>query len=169
MAQLGSSPIATDSFEEYIAARSRALYRTAYLLSGQRVDAEDLLQTTLIKLFVGWRHASKADSPDAYARRVMLNTFISGRRPQRFRRERLVASPVEPTAIHPPPNVRGDLWPLVLALPPRQRAVVVLRFYEDLSEREIADVLNIAPGTVKSTAAAAMKSLRQRLSQEGES
>lgn len=137
------------SYEEFVAARSTALFRTAYLLTGNRADAEDLLQVTLIKVYAGWRRVSQAASPAAYARRILVNEFTSSRRPARFTRERLVHSPPDTGVRDPDPDDRHILWPLVLALPPRQRAVVVLRYYEGLSEREIADTLRIAPGTVK--------------------
>jgi len=151
------------TYEEFVLARSDALHRTAYLLVGNPADADDLLQTTLLKLYVGWRRAAAADSVEAYARRVMLNALLSARRPARWRRERVVASAPEGAGQDPDPHDRLDTWPHVVALPPRQRAVVVLRYYEGLSEKEIADALGCAPGTVKSTASAALRSLRAQL------
>ena len=156
----------TSTYEEFVGARSAALFRTAYLMTGNRADAEDLLQAALIKLYVGWRRAQAADSPEAYARRILVNTLISGRRPARFTRERLVETPPERAATDPDPHDRLSIWPHVAALPPRQRAVVVLRYYEGLSEQEIADTLGCAAGTVKSTAAAALKSLRTRMGED---
>lgn len=150
----------TGSYEEFVAARSATLFRTAFLLTGNRPDAEDLLQVALVKVYAGWRRVARAASPEAYARRTLVNAFLSSRRPARFTRERLVHSPPDAAAHDPDPDDRLALWPLVTALPPRQRAVVVLRYYEGLSEREIADVLGIAPGTVKSTASAALAALR---------
>lgn len=150
----------TDSFEEFVLARSASLYRTAYLMTGGRQDAEDLVQITLIKLYVGWSRVSRATSPEAYARRILVNAFVSGRRPARFTRERLVQTPPD-LAVHDPDlDDRLALWPHVVGLPPRQRAVIVLRYYGGLSEGEIAHALRCAPGTVKSTASAALKSLR---------
>lgn len=78
------------TFEEYAAARATVLYRTAYLLAGNRQDAEDLVQVTLIKVLLAWTKVSGAGSPDAYARRILVNAFVSGRRPARFTREKLV-------------------------------------------------------------------------------
>jgi len=153
-------PPTSESFEDFVAARSRSLFRTAYLLAGNLADAEDLLQGALVKVYAGWRRVSQAESPEAYARRTLVNEFVSSRRPARFRRERLVHSPPDVAVRDPSPDDRLALWPLVQALPPRQRAVVVLRYYENLSEREIADTLRIAPGTVKSTASAALAALR---------
>lgn len=156
----------TSTYEEFVAARSAALFRTAYLLTGNRPDAEDLLQVALVKVYAGWRRVSRADSPEAYARRTLVNAFVSSRRPARFTRERLVHSPPDVAAHDPVPDDRLALWPLVAALPPRQRAVVVLRYYEGLSEREIAETLRIAPGTVKSTAAAALAALRTTIGEQ---
>jgi RNA polymerase sigma-70 factor (sigma-E family) len=154
------------SYEEFVAARSATLFRTAYLLAGNRSDAEDLLQVALVKVYAGWLHVRKAASPEAYARRILVNAYLSSRRPARFTRERLVHSPPEKAARDPDPHDRLALWPLVSALPPRQRAVVVLRYYEGLSEREIADVLRIAPGTVKSTCSAALRPLRDTIGEQ---
>ncbi|MCL8026808.1 SigE family RNA polymerase sigma factor [Nocardioides bruguierae] len=158
------------SFEELVAARSAALYRTAYLLTGHAGDAEDLVQTTLEKLWGAWRKVARADSPDAYARRVMMNAFLSGRRRPGVRRERLVESPPDlPAPTGTSADDRLTLWPAVLALPERQRAVVVLRFYGQLTEAEIAEALGMARGTVKSTSSAALRNLRSALEQqEGE-
>lgn len=149
-----------DAYEEFVSAYSTTLFRTAYLLTGNHADAEDLLQSALVTVYAKWRHVSRATAPDAYARRTLINTFVSSRRPARFRRERLVQNPPDATTLDPDPDDRLALWPLVRALPRRQRAVVVLRYYEGLSEREIADVLKIATGTVKSTCSAALRSLR---------
>ena len=151
------------SYESFVAARSGALFRTAYLLTGQHSDAEDLLQVTLVKLYVAWRRARAAASTEAYARTVLANAFLSSRRPVRFSRERLVASPPERPAPEVGPEERLSLWEQVGSLPPRQRAVVVLRYYEDLSEAEIAEALGCSRGTVKSTASAALRALRGRV------
>lgn len=151
------------TYEEFVVARSPSLYRTAYLLTGQQADAEDLLQTALVKVYVGWRKVSAARSPEAYARQVLVNAFVSGRRPARFTRERLVTSLPERGAEDVDPTDRLSLWPHVEALPPRQRAVVVLRYYEGQSEAEIAETLGCARGTVKSTASAALATLRTRM------
>jgi RNA polymerase sigma-70 factor (sigma-E family) len=157
------APPRTATYEEFVAARTAALHRTAFLLVGNAADADDLVQATLVRLYVGWRRVAAADSVEAYARRVMLNTLFSSRRPARWRRERLVASAPETSSHDPDPHDRLDTWPQVVALPPRQRAVIVLRYYEGLSEQEIAAALGCAPGTVKSTAAAALRTLRARM------
>lgn len=156
----------TTSYEDFVVARSPSLFRTAFLLTGNRADAEDLLQTALVKVYAGWRKVARADSPEAYARRILVNAFMSSRRPARITRERLVHSPPDAATHDPDPADRLALWPLVEALPPRQRAVVVLRYYEGLSEREIADTLRIAPGTVKSTCSAALRALRETMGEQ---
>ena len=155
------SPVPT--YEEYVGTRWTALYRTAYLLTGRHADAEDLAQAALVKAYLSWSKVSTASSPDAYVRRILTNAFLSSRRPLRVARERLVETPPEVPTVSPDGEDRLLLWPHVRALPPRQRAVVVLRYYEDLSEREIADVLGCSPGTVKSTASDALDALRKRI------
>jgi RNA polymerase sigma-70 factor (sigma-E family) len=154
------------SYDEFVAARSAQLFRSAYLMTDNRTDAEDLLQTTLIKLYVGWRRAAGADSVEAYARRILVNTLISSRRPKRFTHERLLARPPDPVSTDADPEDRLAIWPHIVSLPARQRAVVVLRYYEELSEKEIAHALGCAAGTVKSTAAAALRTLKARMEED---
>jgi RNA polymerase sigma-70 factor (sigma-E family) len=151
------------SYEEYVGARWTALYRTAYLLTGSHADAEDLAQTALVKAYLSWPKVSAAASPDAYVRRILTNAFLSGRRPLRVTRERLVDRTPDVEAPAPVSDDRLLLWPHIAALPPKQRAVVVLRYYEDLTEQQIADALGCSTGTVKSTASDALKSLRARM------
>ncbi|WP_182376631.1 SigE family RNA polymerase sigma factor [Nocardioides sp. WS12] len=150
------------SFEEYVTARWAALYRTAHLLTGNPTAAEDLLQTTLIKVLAQWNRVRNADSPDAYVRKMLLNEMLSERRKSGRRAEKahLVPVPDSPGDPAADSSTRLDLWAQVQVLPPRQRAVLVLRYYEDLSEAEIADVLGISTGTVKSQASLALKTLR---------
>ena len=158
---------AVPTYEEYVGARWNSLYRTAYLLTGNHADAEDLAQTTLIKAYRSWSKVAAAASPDAYVRRIMTNGFISSRRGLRVARERLVDE--VPEALTGGGGVdleRMRLWPHVAALPPKQRAVIVLRYYEDLSEQQIAEALGCSPGTVKSNASLALKSLRSRMGDE---
>jgi RNA polymerase sigma-70 factor (ECF subfamily) len=152
-----------EDFREFVAARSTALQRTAYLLVGDWALAEDLVQTSLVKTYLAWRRLGVA-SVEPYARRVMVNTATSWAR-RRWRgelpTERLPEPPVDDGA---EAAVERDLvWRAVLRLPPRQRAVLVLRFYEDLSEAEIARMLGVSAGTVKSQASRAMATLRARL------
>jgi RNA polymerase sigma-70 factor (ECF subfamily) len=155
-------------FREFVAARSRGLVRTAYLLVGDWAHAEDLVQTSLTKTYMAWRRLGEIDAVDAYVRRVLVTTATSWWR-RRWHGER-------PTAVMPeraaPDRIeeqieRQALWRHVQALPPRQRAVLVLRFYEDLTEVETARVLDVAVGTVKSQSARALATLRARLAEEG--
>src|SRR4051812_49127380 len=163
---LGSAPLpgtVTPTYDEYVAARWTALYRTAYLLTGNHADAEDLAQTALVKAYLSWSKVAAAASPDAYVRRILTNAFLSSRRPLRVARERLVERAPDIEIASPADDDRLVLWPHVVALPPKQRAVIVLRYYEDLSEQQIADTLGCSAGTVKSTASDALKSLRSRI------
>lgn len=155
----GSAEAAT--FDEYAAIAWPSLYRYAYLLAGNHADAEDLAQQTLLKAYRSWSRVKSSDSPAAYLRRILTNSYLSQRRPRSRRLELLTdALPERGHVPHPGPEDRMALWPHVRSLPPRQRAVIVLRYYEDLSEQEIADVLDCSRGNVKSTAHHALKSLR---------
>ena len=155
------------SFEEYAVASWSTLYRSAYLLAGNHADAEDLAQQTLIKAHGAWSKVSASDSMNAYVRRILTNTFLSSRRPARRRLELLtdeIPEPGTPGAAAGVPGAAEDrmaLWSHVKRLP--QRAVIVLRYFEDLSEGEIAETLGCTRGTVKSTAHRALKSLKAAL------
>ncbi len=151
----------TPTFEEYAGLAWPWLYRYAYLLAGNHADAEEVAQQTLLKAYQSWSRVEKADSIAAYLRRILTNTYLSHRRPKRRHLEVLTDAPPETGQVPVAgPEDRMTLWPHVRSLPPRQRAVIVLRYYEDLSEQEIADVLGCSRGTVKSTAHHAVKSLR---------
>lgn len=156
------------TFEEYAGAAWPSLYRYAYLLTGNHADAEDIAQQTLLKAYRSWSRVARSDSPPAYLRQILTNTYLSQRRPKARHLELLTDAPPETghrTADRP--EDRMALWPHVKSLPPRQRAVIVLRYYEDLSEQEIADVLGCSRGNVKSTAHHALKSLRAALAAHG--
>ena len=159
------------TFEEYAGSAWSSLYRYAYLLAGNHADAEDLAQQTLVKAHRSWSRVEASDSPTAYLRRMLTNTYLSEHRPRKRRLEVLTEAPPEPgSPAGGGPEDRMVLWPHVKSLPPRQRAVVVLRYYEGLSEQEIADVLGCSRGTVKSTAHHALRALRTVLAtDEGES
>jgi RNA polymerase sigma-70 factor (sigma-E family) len=155
-------------FTAYLEARQGQLLRTAYLLTGDQHQAEDLLQTSMAKLYLAWDKVRDRSSIDAYARRIMVNENNSAwRRPWR-RRERATdfaaegAPPGAPTSLEYDEGVGDAVWQLVQTLPRRARAVVVLRYYEQLTEAETAEVLGVAIGTVKSQTARAMASLRER-------
>jgi len=155
-------------FTAYLEARQGRLLRTAYLLTGDQHQAEDLLQTSMAKLYLAWDKVRDRGSIDAYARRIMVNEHNSAwRRPWR-RRERATdfadaGAPVDTPVRHEyDEGVGGAVWQLVQTLPRRARAVVVLRYYEQLTEAETAEVLGVSVGTVKSQNARAMAALRAR-------
>lgn len=148
-------------FAEWMTARLPALMRTAYLLTGGQHAAEDLVQTTLTKMYLAWDRIAGEEHVDAYARRALINEHRSNWR-RATRRPEVLFEQVLDTAI-PAITYDGEreaVWRYVQGLPPRQRAVVVLRFYEDMSELEIARVLGISTGTVKSQTSRALASLR---------
>ncbi|MGP4109568.1 SigE family RNA polymerase sigma factor [Streptomyces sp. 4N509B] len=164
----GTSGTSAPTFEEYAGVIWPSLYRSAYLLAGNHADAEDIAQQTLFKAYRSWSRVVRSDSPDAYVRRVLTNVFLSARRPRKRRLELLTDAPPEREAAQAPhgPEERLMLWSHVTSLPPRQRAVIVLRYYEGLSEQEIADVLGCSCGNVKSTAHHALKALRAAFGSE---
>lgn len=151
-----------EDFNAYVVARLPALLRFGYALTGNPHDASDLVQDTLIKVGLRWGRIEAGDGGvDAYVRRAMANGRISKWR--RHRRESLVAELPDHVAATTDRLDNEPLWQALRDLPPRQRAVIVLRYYEDLSESEIAATLGIAAGTVKSQASKAMATLRTRL------
>ena len=160
-------PQGVPAFEEHAATAWPALYRSAYLLTGNHADAEDLAQQTLLQAYRAWDKVSRADQPTAYLRRMLTNQFLSQRRPKARRLELLTDRLPEPRPVATSgPEDRMLLWPHIAFLPPRQRAVIVLRYYEQLSEREIADVLGCSTGNVKSTAHRALRALRAAIGPE---
>jgi RNA polymerase sigma-70 factor (sigma-E family) len=152
-------------FEGWMRSRQRRLLATAYLLTGDAHAAEDLVQTTLAKVYLAWDRVAAADSVDAYARRMLVNEHTSGWRRLWRHREIVTDTSAHESAVAASEydGVRDSLWQAVCALPERQRAVVVLRYYEQLSEKETADALGVSTGTVKSQASRALDTLRTRL------
>jgi RNA polymerase sigma-70 factor (sigma-E family) len=151
-------------FADWMAARQVALVRTAYLLTGSQHAAEDLVQTTLTRLYLAWDRISDRQHVDAYARRALVNEHRSTWRRATRRLEVLAETPPD-VGRHADEydGEREAVWQFVQGLPPRQRAVIVLRYYEDLSEAETADLLGISTGTVKSQASRALASRRERV------
>lgn len=151
-----------EDFGEFVRAVLPGLLRYGHALTGNPHDAADLVQGVLERIGARWSFVlRRTGDPVAYARRAMANAHVS--RWRRTRRENLVAE-LPDTAVWQPDRFDDEpLWQAVRALPPRQRAVMVLRYYEDLSEAEIASTLGISKGTVKSQANKAMASLRARL------
>lgn len=148
---------APESFEEYVAGRYSALTRTAYLLTGHHQDAEDLVQTVLMKAVGAWRRI-QAD-PEPYVRRMLVNENISRWRRHRGR-ELTVAAVPDRTLSDGARDDRLDLLAALRLLSPRQRTVLVLRYYEDLTEAQTAELMGTAIGTVKSQARDALARLR---------
>lgn len=145
-------------FNEYFTARVQRFRRLAFGMCGDWHGAEDLVQATFIQLYRHWRRV-RPDTVDAYARRILLNAFLTGRRKRG--KELVTSSPPEQAA---PPghdsHERIDLERVLNDLTPRQRAMVVLRFLEDLSVAEVASLLGVAEGTVKSQTARGVEALR---------
>lgn len=161
---MGRNPVVEQEFRDFVAMRSAALQRTAFLLTGDWGLAEDLVQTALVKTYLAWRGLGGVAAVEPYARRVLVNTASRWWR-RRWRREHATAVlPDRPVADGTEAWVERDrIWRLITSLPVRQRAVLVLRFYEDLTEAETARLLDVSVGTVKSHTARALSSLRQKL------
>ncbi|MEU8259533.1 SigE family RNA polymerase sigma factor [Micromonospora sp. NPDC048999] len=160
-------PVDVEGYREYVTARLESLRRTAYLLCGDWHTADDLVSTALVKLLRHWRRVSTMDSPDAYVRRTLLRVWLDERR-RPWRRESAWAE-VPDRAVRPAADASVDrvtLLALLAELPPRRRAVLVLRYFCDLSVEETARELGCSPGTVKSQAARAIEMLRGRLASE---
>jgi RNA polymerase sigma-70 factor (sigma-E family) len=155
----------TDGFEEWVLARGDALHRTAFLLTRDHALAEDLVQTALAKAWPAWRRIHT--DPEQYVRRAMLNTYSSWWR-RRWNGERPTADLPDRPGWHGADHgddvaTRAGVLAALDALPRRQRAVVVLRYFEDLTEAQTADVLGISVGTVKSQSRDALRRLREEV------
>jgi RNA polymerase sigma-70 factor (sigma-E family) len=148
-------------FREYVTARSGPLLRAAYLLTRNRADAEDLLQAALAKTFQAWDRIEDRAAIDGYVRRAMVNTHISWWRRRRVEEYPTDVLPDQAVADHAGESELQDaVRRAVDRLPTRMRTAVVLRFYEDMSEAEIAQLLGVSLGTVKSTVSRAVAKLR---------
>ncbi len=161
------SQVSDADFDEFVNASWPSLFRTSFLLMGDHQLAEGLLQTSLVKVYVAWSRVSKVEDPRAYARTVVTNSAMSWWR-------RRSATEVT-TSFWPDTAVAGHedsvtqahvMWQALQQLPPRQRAVMVLRYYEDLSEAEIAKALDISTGSVKTHAHHAVRALARSLGTE---
>lgn len=151
-----------EEFTAYVRERRAHLYRAAYLMCGDEHRAEDIVQLTLSKVYAAWRKVRKADSVDAYVRRVLINSHLDeGRRPWRRERAGDVTDRPAPTGLGT--EEVDELWTALRALPMGQRRVVVLRHYWGLSVEETAADLGISAGTVKSQTSVALTSLRHAL------
>jgi RNA polymerase sigma-70 factor (sigma-E family) len=151
-----------EAFAELVHAAWPGLYRTAYLLLGEHQLAEDLVQTALAKTYASWGKVREPAAAAGYARVVLANTAASWFRRRSWRNE-LPSSALPELPTSAEPSDRPAVLAALATLPPRQRAVVVLRYYDDLSVRDVAHALGISEGTVKSQTSAALLTLRAQL------
>jgi RNA polymerase sigma-70 factor (sigma-E family) len=165
----GSEPVprqldaarADADFREFVSSRGRALLRSAYLMTGNLADAEDLVQSALAKTYQAWNRIEDRKALDGYVKRAMVNTHISW-----WRRRRVDEYPTDDIPDQPAADTSGNselhdtLQRAIDRLPQRMRAAVVLRYFEDMTEAEVADILGVSQGTVKSTVSRAVAKLR---------
>lgn len=152
------------SFEAWARATGPRLRRAALLLTGNLHDADDLVQDALVRVFAKWRRVRDMENRDGYAQRVLVNRHLSlGGRLQLFkaRRDVLIGDAAEPAPHDSALIARADLRRALMTLGPRQRAVLVLRYYLDLPDAEVAEILECSPSTVRSQAHRALATLRQ--------
>jgi RNA polymerase sigma-70 factor (sigma-E family) len=149
-------------FSTFVRLHSTALLRSAFLLTGDRIDAEELVQDTLVRLYPNWGRVSEAEVPLAYVRRSLTNNFLNGRR-RRSASDVLFADPPERAYEQDVGSQLSDrelVRSLLDGLPPRQRAVLVLRFFDDLEDTEIASIVGCRRGTVRSMVSRGLQQLR---------
>jgi len=149
----------TNDFESFVAARSTALWRSAYLLTGDAHRAEDLLQTALVKVWRRWDRIERREAVEAYVRAALVSTYTDWWR-RRWNGEIPTGELPETPVAAGAPEVRRDVLVALAQLPRGQRAVVVLRFFDDLTEAQTAEALGVSVGTVKSQTSRALASLR---------
>jgi len=160
------------TFEDYVRVRGPSLVRLAWLIAGDRHLGEDLAQEVLIRAYPRWNSIVAGGQPDVYLRRMLVNAHVSWRRKRSStevpdgaeRVERADGADVGVQAVD-----RETVWRLVTRLPPKQRVTVVLRFYEDLDDAAIAEILGCSPGTVRTHTMRALATLRQHLDRAEES
>jgi RNA polymerase sigma-70 factor (sigma-E family) len=157
-----------EEFGRFVAARGRALCRTAYLLTGDWQVGEDLVQEALTRTYLRRRTLRSPGALEPYARKVLVSVFLSSRR-RLWHRELPFANVPDrvSTDLLEAAEDRRGLWPALQELSPQQRAVLVLRYFEDLTEADIAAVLGCSPGAVKTHAARGLDRLRKSISLEG--
>ena len=160
-----------ESLEELVAVHGQSLFRLALLLTGQHHAAEDLYQETMVRVHRKWSHVARAKVPSAYVKRMMVNAFTSG---ARARRSTEVIS--EAPAVVRDRSAHGTeieiidrdmLWRALKTLPPAERACLVLKYYEDLTDQAAAKVLGCRPSTVRANTSRALARLRKQVAEEG--
>jgi len=159
----------TAAFDAFVLARSGSLYRTAYLMVGQHQSAQDLVQEALVKTLLAWPRLRDHSTVEAYARRIIVTTSVSWRRRRSFHErptERLPEPPVL-DSLASGVATHEDLMAALRTLSPRQRAVIVLRYYQDLTEAQTAEALGCSVGAVKSHAFTGLRRLRASLGDLG--
>jgi len=159
---------ARTEFERFAALHADALLRSAYLMAGDRGEAEDLVQECLLRLARKWPRVRSMEHPSAYARRVLFNLILDGARQRARRRTELLSAQTTdgdgrveqtPSAL----EARVELVQALAVLPARQRAVLVLRYFVDLPASEVALILDCSPGTIKSSTSRGLQRLREAL------
>ena len=153
-------------FDDFANARTQQLFRVAYLMCGDWHEAQDLVQTCLAKLFVSWNRIHRVENLEGYARKVLLHTYLSQRRLKRSR-EIPTAEFGERYAPDDDPELRLTLIAALRELPPRNRAVVVLRYFEDYSVEAVADLLGTTVPAIKSINTRSLRQLRTVLGTDG--
>jgi RNA polymerase sigma-70 factor (sigma-E family) len=150
-------------FEEYASARGQDLVRLGFTVSGDYQRAEDLAQIALMQAFRTWRRVRRADDPHNYVRRILINSYLSMTRRRSFSEAPAAELDIDRTVPDPATGIvnSDDLWRALATLSVRERVVLVLRYYQDMDDRTIADVLGIKPSTVRATASRALASLRR--------
>jgi RNA polymerase sigma-70 factor (sigma-E family) len=153
------------TYDEYVNRSLAALSRYALMLATDRHTAADLVQETMVRARERWHRVSAADSPDAYVRRMLTNLYLDWHRSSWFRRVRLRAEPIEAASPHDHAQrsaERDEVWQTLSTLPRQQRAAVVLRYYEDRPDQEIAQILGCSVGAVRGYISKALATLRAR-------
>jgi RNA polymerase sigma-70 factor (sigma-E family) len=155
------------TYEEFADSRLSGLLRYAVMLTGDPHTAQDLVQDTMVRVQLNWRRVARSDSPDRYVRRMLTNQYVDLHRGSWLRRVLLRPEPDATRAApsdHADDNAERDrVWALLRRLPKQQRAALVLRYYEDLPDADIAAVLDCAVGTVRSSISRALATLRAEL------
>ena len=153
-----------DEFDRFVADNANALVRTAYLMVGDVHEAEDLVQETLFKVASKWPRVSRMENPVAYTRRILVNLTLHGSSKRSRNRAELKATPPAETVANAAHlDIHDELFDALAALPPRQRAALVLRYFLDLPEAEVAAALGCSLGTVKSSTSRGLKRLEETL------
>jgi RNA polymerase sigma-70 factor (sigma-E family) len=148
-------------FDAWVAARGPALLRLAYTLTGNRADAEDVVQEALARALPRWERIGRVADVDAYVRRMVVNAHTSWWR--KWRRREAPVAEVRDTAMLPPGPEGLDLWAACQALPEPQRTALVLRYYEQLEYAEIADLTGVREGSVRSRVSRGLATLREQM------